>query len=123
MSEKHSPLLELADCPFCGSPIKHVTSLAQSFDPPRLYHEWHHVESSVDCPIRRHGQIVASASDDESEQQCVIRGWNTRMVSALPELVAALEEIRKVADETPAAEWQLDKILDITDAALSKVKG
>jgi hypothetical protein len=73
---------ELKRCPFCGSEIRHVESLAKSFDPPRLYHEWHHVlDNADDCPIRRHvGLIVASATDDEKMQGEAVRRWNTRQV-------------------------------------------
>jgi hypothetical protein len=82
--------LELAPCPFCGSEIKHVESWARSFDPPRLYHEWHHVADNEDiCPARRHiGKIVAAATDNIGEQKRVIDRWNTRAAlrsSALPE--------------------------------------
>lgn len=64
------------DCPFCGSEIRHVESWAGSFDPPRLYHEWQHVDQNDDCWICRRGSVVGSASDDADEQARVIRRWN-----------------------------------------------
>ncbi len=122
MSEKHSPLLEMADCPFCGSAIKHITCLAKSFAPPRVYHEWHHEDFNADCPIRRHGKIVASASDDAGSQEYEVRSWNTRSVNALPELVAALRSARTwllmLSDS-----HSINNVLERVDAALSKVKG
>lgn len=66
-----------APCPFCGSEIRHVESWAKSFDPPRLYHEWHHVDDDGDCQIvGRYGRIVASATDDPEMQERTILRWN-----------------------------------------------
>jgi len=68
-----------APCPFCGSEIHHIQSLAKSFDPPLVYHEWHHVEDNIkQCWIRRLGKIVGSASDDPDEQERAIHLWNRR---------------------------------------------
>ena len=67
-----------APCPFCGSEIVHVESWAKSFDPPRLYHEWHHADQDRDCVIFRQGQIVAKATDDPKQQEAAIRLWNRR---------------------------------------------
>lgn len=64
-------------CPFCGSEIQHVESLAKSFDPPRLYHEWQHIDDN-DCWIRKRGFIVGAASDNPNEQERAIRSWNQR---------------------------------------------
>lgn len=67
-------------CPFCGSEIRHIESLAKSFDPPRMYHEWQHVEDNEDCWIWRQKKIVGSASDDPGEQKRAIRIWNQRQL-------------------------------------------
>lgn len=67
-------------CPFCGSEIRHIESLARSFDPPRIYHEWQHIEDSDACWIGRQRKIVGSAGDDPKEQERVIRRWNNRVV-------------------------------------------
>lgn len=66
------------ECPFCGSEIRHVESLARSFDPPRVYHEWHHIDDDETCFIRKRGKMVASATDDGKQQESVIRSWNKR---------------------------------------------
>lgn len=66
-------------CPFCGSEIKHIESWARSFDPPRLYHEWHHVEEDNNCWILySKGKIVASANDLKTEQRAAVLRWNRR---------------------------------------------
>jgi hypothetical protein len=66
-------------CPFCGSEIRHIESMALSFDPPRAYHEWHHVEEGNNCWIVHHrGTIVASATDLVSSQRAAVLRWNRR---------------------------------------------
>jgi hypothetical protein len=75
----NSGAYRFAPCPFCGSEILHVESWARSFDPPRPYHEWQHVDDDVNaCWIRRNRKIVGSASDDPNEQEHAIRLWNRR---------------------------------------------
>lgn len=90
----------LKPCPFCGSEIKHVESWARSFDPPRLYHEWHHVADNEDsCPIRAHiGKIVTSATDDVEMQETRISRWNTRIQApAAPPVSEGVREAIKNA--------------------------
>jgi hypothetical protein len=65
---------QLKPCPFCGSPIDHVESLAKSFDPPRLYHEWHHRDDN--CWLT--DKIVAISNDKEENQIRVMARWNQR---------------------------------------------
>lgn len=73
--------LEMMSCPFCGSDMKHIESLAKSFNPPRLYHEWHH-DLDNDCYIRRRsGKIVCWSTDDLSASQKDRDAWNTRTTS------------------------------------------
>lgn len=78
---------KLKPCPFCGSQIKHVESWAKSFNPPRLWHEWHHDDDNLECPVRRSiGKIVCNATDDVITQANVVRRWNARSVTiVLPE--------------------------------------
>ena len=68
--------LNVLPCPFCGSEMKHIETWAKSFKPPRLYHEWHHVEAT-DCPMRDHGGLH-KATDDPKDQQWVVRRLNQR---------------------------------------------
>lgn len=70
----------MAPCPFCGSEIRHIESWAKSFDPPRLYHEWHHIEDNAECWIvaRLRIKIVGSATDDPETQLRALNGWNGR---------------------------------------------
>ena len=69
----------MRDCPFCGSEIQHTESWAKSFSPPRLYHEWHHVEDNEDCWIVRHrGKIVGSATETGESQKAALDLWNRR---------------------------------------------
>lgn len=76
-------LRQILPCPFCGSEIRHITSLAKSFDPPRLYHEWHHVERDNDCLISRYcSKIVCEATDDVEQQRRAVARLNRR--AALP---------------------------------------
>ena len=71
--------LAIDDCPYCGSEIKHIESWARSFDPPRMYHEWQHVEDNEDaCPIRRGGKILDAVNDNAERQVAVVKRWNTR---------------------------------------------
>lgn len=74
MTRPHSELL--SDCPFCGAQLLHLESKATSFDPPRIYHEFHHPKNS--CPIfnGKHWGFT----DDLSQRQAFIAGWNTRAV-------------------------------------------
>ena len=81
-----------ADCPFCGSEIRHVESWARSFDPPQLWHEWHHVDDN-DCWIRKRGNIVGFANDDPDTQERVIRRWNTRASVAATPVSVGEEEL------------------------------
>jgi hypothetical protein len=68
-----------APCPFCGSEIKHIESWAKSFDPPRLYHEWHHIDDNKDCWIVfSRGKIVGSADETGEAQQAQLDRWNSR---------------------------------------------
>jgi len=71
-------LENLRPCPFCGSAIKHVESWAKSFDPPQLWHEWHHVEDN-NCWIRDQGKIVSRASNNPIIQEVMVQQWNRRL--------------------------------------------
>src|SRR6266566_3347172 len=66
---------QFSPCPFCGSEIHHIESWARSFDPPRLWHEWHHADDS-DCWVVQHrGKIVALADDKLENQELAMRSW------------------------------------------------
>lgn len=68
----------LKPCPFCGSQIKHVESWAKSFNPPRLWHEWHHVENS-NCWIKNRGAGPILFSDEKPASiKYAVETWNSR---------------------------------------------
>jgi len=64
----------LLPCPFCGARILHVESWARSFDPPRLYHEYHH--PAAVCVLSK---LLESFSDDDKPRQAWIEMWNRRV--------------------------------------------
>lgn len=75
----------LLPCPFCGSPVTHVESLAKSFDPPRLWHEWHH-ELINDCWLfKARGHVLGGATDDVKMQAKFCEQWNRRADHAAPQ--------------------------------------
>jgi hypothetical protein len=95
-------MIEMKPCPFCGSEIKHVESWAKSFNPPRLYREWHHVlNNPEECVIRRAGAIVANATDDAESQQVVIKRWNTR-----PPSLVDREAVARIIEPDAFRSWQ-----------------
>lgn len=66
-------------CPFCGSEVLHVESWARSFKPPRLYHEWHHLDQDVACwAFRNRGTIIESADETGDSQLAALTRWNAR---------------------------------------------
>ncbi|MER9056486.1 NADAR family protein [Mesorhizobium sp. M0910] len=65
-------------CPCCGVALRHIESLARSFQPPRTYHEWHHVEDNGCWLRKRVGKIILTTTDDEVEQAETIAAWNRR---------------------------------------------
>lgn len=73
-----SDAYRFAPCPFCGSEIVHIESTAKSFDPPRVYHEWHHKDEDYTCWIFSQRRIVGSATDNPIDQEREIRRWNRR---------------------------------------------
>ena len=70
-------------CQFCGSEIRHIGSWALSFNPPRLWHEWHHVDDNREvCHLLAYnGKIVFSATDDVEIQNYRIERWNKSCIS------------------------------------------
>jgi hypothetical protein len=65
-------------CPFCRAEIKHITSLAKSFTPPRVYHEWHHPQNN--CFIAHHfgdAPLLSANETPESAANALAR-WNSR---------------------------------------------
>lgn len=68
-------------CPFCGSEIRHIESLAKSFNLPKVYHEWHHIDPGENCWIVHYrGRIVGSANDSPEMQLAALNLWNSRAV-------------------------------------------
>lgn len=69
----------MAPCPFCDSEIRHIESLAKSFDPPRVYHEWHHIDANKDCWIFAQGGKIVGMADETGEAQLrALNRWNRR---------------------------------------------
>lgn len=66
----------LRPCPFCGADIVHVESLARSFDPPRIYHEYWHPKS--ECFLGGDRRFLASFTDDLKPRLQFISTWNQR---------------------------------------------
>lgn len=70
----------MVSCPFCGSEIRHVESRAKSFDPPRLYHEWQHIDQNPKCWIVWNvGTIVGTANETGPMQKDTLDRWNRRV--------------------------------------------
>lgn len=70
---------KLSPCPFCGADIVHVESLARSFDPPRVYHEYRHPES--ECFLGGDRRFLASFADNPKPRLQFISEWNHRCPS------------------------------------------
>lgn len=87
----------LLPCPFCGSEISHVESLAKSFKPPLLYHEWHHPKN--DCWVSRLTRIVESADEDPERQAAAALRWNTRCVAQPQPHTGTKEAVLDALDE------------------------
>lgn len=93
---------DLLPCPFCGSKIRHVDSWAKSFNPARLYHEWHHDETFCQIHPQGRGTMVADATDDPEMQARAIERWNTRSGTTPDVRADAIEECAKVAHDRRA---------------------
>ena len=77
---------EALPCPHCGAELIHIRSMARSFDPPREYHEWHHVDD-MECWLRKKvGPIVFATTEDPIAQVQALAAWNRR--ASLPEAPA-----------------------------------
>ena len=78
----------LKPCPFCNTHLRHVESLARSFNPPRIYHEYHH-----DNPKCFFSKFRWNFTNDTAAREAFLITWNTRAPEPLvAELIEALEE-------------------------------
>lgn len=85
---------ELKPCPYCGSSLNHVESLARSLDPPRVYHEYHHPKNGCFMVTGNRHAIVANFTDDPTPRLQFIDTWNRRATPTLgPQTKAVLAEI------------------------------
>lgn len=93
---------DLKPCPFCEAAIKHIESPAKSFNPPRIFHEYHHPRS--ECMF--FDGIIASFSDDPVPRLKWIEAWNRR---AAPEPEPVAFTLRtEISDETREALKAID---------------
>jgi hypothetical protein len=81
----------MLNCPFCDSEIMHVESWAKSFNPPRLYHEWHHPRAKC----RFSDSIIEMSDEQPANQAEAIKRWNTRA----PRPLASAQQAVKPSDE------------------------
>lgn len=64
-------------CPFCQAEIRHIESVARSFDPNRTYHEWHHPRN--DCFIAERFSCSLLNADEKPESTLrALAKWNAR---------------------------------------------
>lgn len=112
---------KLLVCPFCGSEIKHVESWARSFNPARMYHEYHHPNNG--CLLSRPA-IIAACSDDPLQRQNFITEWNTRepVAQALVALMVERNAARTAAIAEVEERLRRIGMWSEDDAALRVVK-
>lgn len=75
--------LDARPCPFCGQRLRHIGSWAMSFEPPRLYHEWHHAPVGCYLDPDGRGKIMFSSSEKVEDQIHMIDLWNGRLNGAV----------------------------------------
>jgi hypothetical protein len=108
MTEKpeHTPLLP---CPFCGGEAT-----------------FNALPSSILGQVHCTGEECFGPRTTALTKQDSIVQWNTRSVNAVPDLVAALDQIKGVcednAPESCDKTMALDFVRQVTSAALAKVK-
>lgn len=64
-------------CPFCGGVLAHIESVARSFDPPRIYHEFVH----PDVPCHYLPKKRWTFTDDATARSEFVASWNMRSES------------------------------------------
>lgn len=69
---------ELKPCAFCNASLKHVESLAKSFDPPRVYHQYEHPQNGCIVTTGERHYIIATFTDDPEPRLKFIQDWNRR---------------------------------------------
>lgn len=87
-------MAELLGCPFCACEIKHVESMAKSFDPPRAYHEYQHPRNGCVLDGEAWG-----FTDDPAPRQAFIERWNRRPAPPLPDMEKAVEAIAEAIND------------------------
>lgn len=93
-AEPHSHELELTDkreqpnrylCPFCNEKITHITSIARSFDIPRVYHEYHHVDN--DCLLSRDKWYFVDDEHGEGKRQKFVQNFLNSLPRSRAEVI------------------------------------
>lgn len=118
-------MTELKPCPFCEQNLELVESWAKSFDPPRLYREYHH-RAPVDCVLGKRDWIFPDTAEDA--RQKFVAAWNTRALDPqVASLGAALEKAgKRLCDLTgPQSEDEETRIvvMEIRAALATTQKG
>lgn len=96
----------LAPCPFCGEVLTKVESWAKSFQPARLYHEYHHPDNGCIMVTDHPALFWAGPATDAP---AFIAAWNRRSdatITALREEVGRLREVNKITREVEAHHLQ-----------------
>lgn len=92
----------LLGCPFCGEQLRHVESWARSFDPPRLYHEYHH--DNVACVL---GKKYWPFDDNAERRAAWVAIWNARAALPAAGLVEAAARAIYALRPDGATQWKL----------------
>lgn len=101
----------LKPCPFCGVQLERIESLAKSFNPPRVYTEYHH--RNAKCLI---GKTHWGFDDTEFGLQEFKNEWNTRADQGF---AAGLEAVAEMVD---AVDLSLGRIFIERDKCAAAIR-